>query len=83
MDGKNLVRKFDSMNQYALGNWKNLWQECADWCLPTNDNINRVRYGGLEKSPQRMIDTCIEANYNFASGFYSHMFPPNRCMGKV
>tara|TARA_R100000781_G_scaffold47284_2_gene31777 strand:- start:2478 stop:4139 length:1662 start_codon:yes stop_codon:yes gene_type:complete len=82
MDGKNLVRKFDSMNQYALGNWKNLWQECADWCLPTNDNINRVRYGGLEKSPQRMIDTCIEANYNFASGFYSHMFPPNSVWAK-
>ena len=82
MDGKNLVRKFDNMNQYALGNWKNLWQECADWCLPTNDNINRVRYGGLEKSPQRMIDTCIEANYNFASGFYSHMFPPNSVWAK-
>ena len=75
MDAKLLVKKFDSMNQYAIGNWKTLWQECADWCLPTNDNINRVRYEGMEKSPQRMIDICIQANHNFAAGFYSHMFP--------
>jgi len=82
MDGKALVKKFDSMNSYAIGNWKNLWQECADWAMPTNDNINRVRYEGMEKSPQRMIDTCIEANYNFAAGFYSHMFPPNSVWAK-
>ena len=82
MNGKSLVKRFDSMNSYAIGNWKNLWQECADWAMPTNDNINRVRYEGLEKSPQRMIDTCIEANYNFAAGFYSHMFPPNSVWAK-
>jgi hypothetical protein len=82
MDAKLLVKKFDSMNQYAIGNWKTLWQECADWCLPTNDNINRVRYEGMEKSPQRMIDICIQANHNFAAGFYSHMFPPNSIWAK-
>jgi len=60
----------------------NLWQECADWSLPTNDNINRIRVEGQEKSPQRMIDTCIEANFNFASGFFSHMFPPNTVWAK-
>ena len=60
----------------------NLWQECADWSFPTNDNINRIRVGGQEKPPQRMVDTCIEANYNFASGFFSHMFPPNTVWAK-
>jgi hypothetical protein len=60
----------------------NLWQECADWAMPTNDNVNRIRIQGQEKPPQRLIDTCIEANFNFASGFFSHMFPPNTIWAK-
>ena len=82
MDGHQIIKKFNSMNSHVIGNWQNLWQECADWCLPNNDNINRVRIGGQEKPPQRMIDTCIEANYNFAAGFFSHMFPPNTVWAK-
>ena len=58
------------MDSTVRGNWMNLWQECADWCYQTNDNINRIRVAGQEKPPQRMIDTCIEANYAFASGFF-------------
>ncbi len=77
MDGKDIIKKYDSMQSNVIGNWMNLWQECADWCYPSNDNINRIRVGGQEKPPQRMIDTCIEANNNFAAGFFSHMFPPN------
>jgi hypothetical protein len=82
MDGINIIKKYDSMNANVLGNWQNLWQECADWCFPTNDNINRIRVAGQEKPPQRMIDTCIEANYAFASGLFSHMFPPNTVWAK-
>ncbi len=77
MDGKSILKRHDNMSSNVIGNWMNLWQECADWCYPSNDNINRIRVGGQEKPPQRMIDTCIEANYTFASGFFSHMFPPN------
>ena len=82
MHGKNIIKRYDSMNSNVIGNWMNLWQECADWCFPTNDNINRIRVAGQEKPPQRMIDTCIEANYSFASGFFSHMFPPNTVWAK-
>ncbi len=82
MTGIQIIKKYDSMNANVIGNWKNLWQECADWCYPSNDNINRVRVAGQEKPPQRMIDTCIEANYSFASGFFSHMFPPNTVWAK-
>jgi hypothetical protein len=82
MNAHNIIKKYDSMNGNVVGNWQNLWQECADWCYQTNDNINRIRVGGQEKPPQRMIDTCIEANYNFASGFFSHMFPPNTVWAK-
>jgi hypothetical protein len=70
------------MDSYVIGNWMNLWQEAADWCMPTNDNVNRIRIAGQEKPPQRLIDTCIEANFNFASGFFSHMFPPNTVWAK-
>ena len=82
MNGAALIKKYDNMNSNVMGNWMNLWQECADWCYPTNDNINRIRVGGQEKPPQRMIDTCIEANYNFAAGFFSHMFPTNTVWAK-
>ena len=82
MDGKNIIKRYDSMNSNVIGNWMNLWQECADWCYQTNDNINRIRVAGQEKPPQRMIDTCIEANYSFAAGFFSHMFPPNTVWAK-
>ena len=82
MTGAEICKRFNSLEGNARGNWMNLWQECADWSLPTNDNINRIRVEGQEKSPQRMIDTCIEANFNFASGFFSHMFPPNTVWAK-
>ena len=82
MDGNTIIKKYDNMSSNVIGNWLNLWQECADFCFPTNDNINRIRVAGQEKPPQRMIDTCIEANYSFASGFFSHMFPPNTVWAK-
>lgn len=82
MTGQEVIKRFDSLGSYSRGNWETLWQECADWCWPNNDNINRVRTPGEEKPPQRLIDTCIEANYNFASGFFSHMFPPNTVWAK-
>ena len=81
MTGKEIIKLYDAMDG-DVGNWKNLWQECADWGDPTNDNINRIRVEGQEKPTQRMIDTCIEANNNFASGFFSHMFPPNSIWAK-
>ena len=77
MEARDIIKKYDSMSSHVIGNWLNLWQECADWCYQSNDNINRIRVAGQEKPPQRMIDTCIEANNTFAAGFFSHMFPPN------
>ena len=77
MTGAEIIKWFDRLNNNAASNWTQLWQECADWAWPTNDNINQIRVGGQEKPSQRMIDTCIEANFNFASGFFSNMFPPN------
>jgi hypothetical protein len=83
MTGHDIIKRYDALEGNSRQNWMNLWQECADWCMPTNDNINRIRVEGQEKPPQRMIDTCIEANYNFASGFFSHMFPPNSVWAKL
>jgi hypothetical protein len=82
MTGADIIKRYDSMNDYARGNWMNLWQECADWCLPINDNINRIRVSGQEKPVQRLIDFGISANFNFASGFFSHIFPTNSVWAK-
>jgi hypothetical protein len=82
MEGHDIVKRHDAMDDYVIGNWKNLWQECADWSLPPFDNVNRIRIAGEEKPPQRLIDSCIEANVSFASGFFSHMFPPNTVWAK-
>jgi len=76
MTGQQIIKRFDTLKE-KRSNWESLWQESADWCWPTNDNINAVRTAGAEKPPQRMIDTCVEANLTFASGFFANMFPPN------
>jgi len=82
MTGADILKRHDTMNDYVTSNWMNIWQEMADWAWPTNDNINRVRVSGQEKPPQRLTDTCIEANFNFATGFFSHLFPPNTVWAK-
>lgn len=80
-DGSRYIKMWDHMEN-SNKNWDNLWQECADWCLPHKDNITRVRVAGQEKPPQRLTDTPIEANFNFASGMYSYMFPPSTVWAK-
>lgn len=83
MDGSNYCQKWEQLGASGnIDNWKNIWQECADWCLPSKDNILRVNVEGTEKPVQRMIDTCIEANYNFATGFHSRLFPSGSMWGK-
>ena len=80
-DGSRYIKMWEFMEN-ANKNWDNLWQECADWSLPHKDNITNVRIAGQEKPPQRLTDTCIEANFNFASGMYSYMFPPSTVWAK-
>ena len=83
MDGSSQCRMWDELGNIAqIENWKTLWQECTDWALPRKDNILKVNVEGMEKPVQRMIDVCIEANYNFATGFFSRMFPAGNIWGK-
>jgi len=65
-----------------IQNWKSLWQECTDWALPRKNNILSVTIDGAGKPIQRMIDSCIKANYDFATGFFSRMFPSGSIWGK-
>ena len=81
LDGSKEIRMWEHMENDNK-NWDNLWQECADWCLPHKDNITRVRVAGQEKPPQRLTDSCIDGNFNFASGMYSYMFPPSTIWAK-
>ena len=80
-DGSGYVKMWEQMEN-SSNNWKSLWQEEADWCLPHKDNITEIRIGGQEKPAQRLTDSCIEGNFNFASGMYSYMFPPSTVWAK-
>ncbi len=83
MDGSTYCKKWDQLGTSgSVDNWKTLWQECADWCIPSKDNVLRVNVEGTEKPVQRLIDTAIEANYNFATGFHSRLFPSGSMWGK-
>lgn len=83
MDGSQYCQKWEQLGTSgSIDNWKNIWQETADWCLPSKDNVLRVSVEGTEKPVQRMIDTAIEANYNFATGFHSRLFPSGSMWGK-
>lgn len=80
-NGARYLRMWDQMDN-SHKSWDNLWQECADWCLPRKDNITNVRVQGQENNPQRLTDTAIESNFAFASGMYSYMFPPSTVWAK-
>lgn len=82
VDGAKWMKVWDAMVNVA-SNWTNYWQECADWCLPRKDAVTEIRVQGMEKPAQRMIDTCVEANWNFASGFFSYMFPSQTVWAKL
>lgn len=83
MDGSSYVRMWEELGTISsIENWKTLWQECVDWALPRKDNILKVNIEGIEKPVQRFIDVCIEANNNFATGFFSRMFPAGSIWGK-
>jgi hypothetical protein len=81
MNGASHMRIWEGLDEDAR-NWTTLWQECVDWSLPHKDNITRISIGGEEKPVQRMIDTCVEANFNFASGMYAYMFPTGTVWAK-
>ena len=82
MNGNQWFKIWQAMDN-NVANWETMWRECADWSLPRKDAITELRVQGMEKPAQRMIDTCVEANWNFASGFYSFMFPSQTVWAKL
>ncbi len=55
-------------------NWNNLYQECADWGMPANNQITSKHAKGEEK-PDLFDTTAEESNIQLAAGLYSYMFP--------
>lgn len=55
-------------------NWDSLYQECADYGMPQNNQITRTKAKG-QKSIDLFDTTAEESNIQLAAGLYSYMFP--------
>jgi len=71
-DVESIIKTADQLDGNRI-NWEDLWQICADFCMPENSNINIVRARGDRRGTERFIDIGIRANEKLASGMYSHL----------
>lgn len=55
-------------------NFDVLYQECADYAMPQNNQITRRNAPG-QRSPDLFDSTAEESNIQLAAGLYSFMFP--------
>jgi len=55
-------------------NWDSLYQECADYAMPQNNQITSKRAKG-QKENDLTDTTAEESNIQLAAGLYSYMFP--------
>lgn len=55
-------------------NWDNLYQDCADFGMPQNNQIINKRAPGQTR-PDLFDTTAEESNIQLAAGLYSFMFP--------
>jgi len=55
-------------------NWDALWQECADYGMPGNNQITQKQSPGTKK-PDTFQSTAENCILQLAAGLYSYMFP--------
>lgn len=73
---ENICNRFNQLkNETERSNFENNWQAQAEYCSPTNNNVNTVRTAGERKSSERLIDIGIRSNRIFTSGLSSHLVP--------
>jgi len=58
----------------ARSNFDSLYQDCADYGMPVNNQITRRNTKGTAK-PDLFDTTAEESNIQLAAGLYSYMFP--------
>ena len=65
------------------GNWEDLWQRCADFCLPSNNNITTIASKGERRGINRYVDVGIRSNEILAGRLFSYLTPPNQIWFKL
>lgn len=67
------IKRLDSLkSSEERQNFETLWQAGADFCNPSNSDIQTISAKGQRRKVRRVIDTGIEARRKFATGMYSY-----------
>lgn len=68
-----IIERMEQFEQERT-NWDSLWQDCADYGMPGNNQIIRKEAPGTERID--LFDTTAEDSIvQLAAGLYSYMFP--------
>lgn len=71
-----LVKRFDTIKANR-GQWENLWQSCANYCLPQKAIITETRRPGQKVKTDIYDSTAIQSAQIFAAGLHSYMTNPS------
>ena len=72
---ESIVKRFDTISANR-SNWENLWQTCADYCLPQKAIVTQARSPGTQLNTQIYDSTAIQATQTLAAGLHSYMTNP-------
>lgn len=70
-----LIKRFGTIKS-ERAQWENLWQECADFCLPQKAIITTTRTPGTKLKTDNYDSTAIQAAQIFAAGLNSYLTNP-------
>ena len=71
----NLIKRFETIKSNR-GQWENLWQSCAHYCLPQKANITETRAPGTKIKTDIYDMTAIQSAQVFAAGLHSYLTNP-------
>ena len=73
-DANSLIREYDSLwNQQ--GNFRSLWNVCAQFCMPAWDNFLGEFAEGVNRNTRLFDSTAVVANERFAACMESMLTP--------
>ena len=76
MDAQSLIKLYKrEKSSSERSNFDDLYQSCAEFCNPKNDDIQKTKVAGDRKDSERLIDIGIKARRMFTAGMMAHLFP--------
>ena len=81
-DANSLIREYDSLwNQQ--GNFRSLWNVCAQFCMPAWDNFLGEFAEGVNRNTRLFDSTAVVANERFAACMESMLTPRSQVWHKL